>query len=183
MSDQPAASTQQALTRLAGLRVTTGFIFGAIVLWLAEPTRQSLAIGATVAGVGEGIRIWAAGHLHKSREVTSSGPYRWCAHPLYVGSSVMGVGLAIASGRVLVALLIAAYLATALTIAVKSEEAFLRRTFGDWYDRYRRGDPGSEAARHEQRRFSAAQARANREHRAVIGLLLAMILLAMKAFR
>jgi len=183
MSDQPVAWTQQAMARLAGLRVTTGFIFGAIVLWLAEPTQQSLTIGATVASVGEGIRIWAAGHLHKSREVTSSGPYRWCAHPLYVGSSVMGVGLAIASGRVVVALLIAAYLIVALTIAVKSEEAFLRRAFGDGYDRYRRGGEGSRAVSQGDRRFSVAQARANREHRAVIGLLLAMMLLALKAFR
>jgi protein-S-isoprenylcysteine O-methyltransferase Ste14 len=171
------------MARLAGLRVTIGFVFGAIVLWLAEPTRQSLTIGATVASVGEGLRIWAAGHLHKSREVTSSGPYRWCRHPLYVGSSVMGVGLAIASGRMIVAFLIGAYLIVALTIAVKSEEAFLRRTFGDWYDRYRRGDEESKAASHRDRSFRMAQARANREHRAVIGLLLAMMLLALKAFR
>jgi len=183
MSDQPVAWTHHTLARLAGLRVTTGFIFGAIVLWLAEPTQQSFMIGAAVATLGEGIRIWAAGHLHKSREVTSSGPYQWSAHPLYVGSSVMGLGLAIASGRALVAFLIAAYLIVALTIAVKSEEAFLRRTFGDWYDRYRRGGDGSGAVSQSDRRFSLAQARANREHRAVIGLLLAMMLLALKAFR
>jgi protein-S-isoprenylcysteine O-methyltransferase Ste14 len=183
MSDQPVAWTQHAMTRLAGLRVMTGFIFGAIVLWLAEPTPQSLAVGAIVASAGEGIRIWAAGHLRKSREVTSSGPYRWCRHPLYAGSSVMGVGLAIASGRVIVAFLIAAYLIVALTSAVKSEEAFLRRTFGDWYDRYRRGGDESKPARPSDRSFSLAQALANREHRAVIGLLLAMLLLALKAFR
>jgi len=170
------------MATLARLRVTTGFVFGAIVLWLAEPTRQSLTIGVTVASLGEGIRIWAAGHLHKSREVTSSGPYRWCAHPLYVGSSVMGTGLAIASGRVLVAFLIAGYLIVALTIAAKNEEAFLRRTFGDWYDRYRRGDERIEVASRRDRRFSVAQARANREHRALIGLLLALLLLALKAF-
>ncbi len=51
--------------------------------------------------------IWAAGHLNKSREVTASGPYRWVAHPLYVGSSIMGVGLAIASGSLIVAVVIA----------------------------------------------------------------------------
>jgi protein-S-isoprenylcysteine O-methyltransferase Ste14 len=170
------------MAMLARLRVTTGFVFGAIVLWLAEPTLQSFTIGVTVASVGEGIRIWAAGHLHKSREVTSSGPYRWCAHPLYVGSSVMGAGLAIASGRMVVALLIAGYLIVALTIAAKNEEAFLRRTFGDWYDRYRRGDQGRDVASRSDRRFSLAQARVNREHRAVIGLLLAVLLLALKAF-
>jgi protein-S-isoprenylcysteine O-methyltransferase Ste14 len=182
MSEQPVAWTQRAMARLSRLRVTAGFVLGGIVLWLAEPTRQSLTIGVTVACLGEGIRFWASGHLHKSREVTSSGPYRWCAHPLYVGSSVMGAGLAIASGRLIVAFLIVGYLIVALTTAARNEEAFLRTTFGDWYDRYRHGNEGTKLASRSDRPFSLAQARANREHRAVIGLLFAMLLLALKAF-
>ena len=92
-----------------------------------------------VAVAGEAMRIWAAGHLHKSREVTASGPYRWIAHPLYVGSSIMGLGLAIACRSLPIAVVIAVYLTTTLTAAIKSEEAFLRRTFGDQYDLYRQG--------------------------------------------
>lgn len=163
---------------LAPLRVAIGFVFGAIVLWLAQPSRETLVIGSLIACVGEAIRIWAAGHLHKSREVTSSGPYRWCAHPLYVGSSVMGAGLAIACGSVPAALCIALYVGVMLTMAAKNEEAFLRRTFGDRYDRYRRGDGGGDDA---SRRFSLAQALANREYRALVGLLIAVLLLALKA--
>ena len=163
------------MARLARFRVFAGFVLGAIVLWLAQPTGQTVAIGAAVAGVGEAIRIWAAGHLQKSREVTASGPYRWFSHPLYLGSSVMGGGLAIASGSVVVALVIAAYLVVAFTIAARSEEAFLKRTFGEAYDRYQQGavDAG--------RRFSWQQVRANREYRALIGFLLAVGLLALKA--
>ena len=59
---------------LARLRVTLGFVFGALVLALARPTPRSLAIGFGIAALGEAIRIWAAGHLNKSREVTTSGP-------------------------------------------------------------------------------------------------------------
>ena len=82
------------MARLARFRVFAGFVLGAIVLWLAQPTGQTVAIGAAVAGVGEAIRIWAAGHLQKSREVTASGPYRWFSHPLYLGSSVFyGLGI------------------------------------------------------------------------------------------
>ena len=51
----------------------------------------------------------------------------------------MGLGLAIACASVPVAVLIAIYLVTTLTAAIKSEEAFLRRTFGDQYDLYRSG--------------------------------------------
>src|SRR5206468_3622799 len=92
--------------RLARLRVPLGFVCGVVVLWLAQPTRESLVYGSGIAAIGEALRVWAAGHLNKSQEVTSSGPYRWTAHPLYVGSSVLGVGLAIASAILAAALLI-----------------------------------------------------------------------------
>lgn len=164
---------------LARWRVSLGFVFGALVLWLAHPTTRTLALGVPVAVAGEALRVWAAGHLNKSREVTASGPYRWFAHPLYVGSSVMGAGLAIASGSILVALLIAAYLAATLTAAIRSEEAFLRRTFGAEYVHYRRGDAADAGS--AGRRFAGSQAIANREHRAVAGLLIAIGLLLLKA--
>jgi protein-S-isoprenylcysteine O-methyltransferase Ste14 len=160
---------------LARMRVTLGFVFGVIVLVLARPTGRSLLAGMSIAACGEAIRIWAAGHLRKSREVTVSGPYRWCPHPLYVGSSVMAAGLAIASASVPVATLIAIYLVATLTAAIKSEEAFLRRTFGDQYDLYRRASGAS------GRRFSFAQVMANREYRAVAGLGIAILLLIWKA--
>jgi hypothetical protein len=108
--------------------------------------------------------------------VTSSGPYRWLAHPLYVGSCVMGAGLAIAAGSVIVTIVVAAYLAMTIRAAISNEEAFLRRTFGDRYDRYRRE---GEVDRH--RSFSPAQVMANREFRAVAGLLIAMLMLTWKA--
>jgi protein-S-isoprenylcysteine O-methyltransferase Ste14 len=165
---------------LARLRVALGFVMGALVLVLAQPSGRSLVAGMLVAVAGELLRIWAAGHLHKSREVTVSGPYRWTAHPLYVGSSIMGLGLAISCRSVTVAVVIALYLATTLTAAMKSEEAFLRRTFGDQYDLYRQGVAAARTQA-SPRQFSVAQAVSNREYRAVVGLLVAMLLLALKA--
>ena len=141
--------------------------------------------GRTIApeGIGweEALRIWAAGHLSKSREVTSSGPYRFFAHPLYVGSSIMGIGLAIASGSLPVAVLILVYLAATIGAAVRSEEAFLRQKFGDQYDRYRRGEIGARDSAARSRHFTLAQAIANREHRAMGGVVLAVLLLCLKA--
>jgi len=170
------------IAALARLRVALGWVFGLLVIVLAQPTGASIAIGMSVAAAGEAIRVWAAGHLNKSREVTSSGPYRWIRHPLYLGSTVMGIGLAIASRSAAVAVLVAVYLSGTFTAAIKSEEAYLRRTFGEQYDLYRSG----QAAKRRSplatgRRFSARQAIANREHRAVLGLLVAILLLVLKA--
>ena len=171
------------MATLARFRVALGFVSGVLVLVLAQPTGRSLTVGMSIAALGEAVRIWAAGHLRKSREVTVSGPYRWVAHPLYVGSSVMGVGLAIASASVPVAVLIAIYLAATLTAAIKSEEAFLRRTFGDQYDLYRSGVAAKRRERGavSRRAFSLRQAIANREYRAVAGLGIAVLLLIWKA--
>jgi hypothetical protein len=161
---------------LARRRVALGFACGVLVLWLARPTAVTLAAGVPIAVAGEAIRIWAAGHLRKSHEITRSGPYRFVAHPLYLGSSVIGAGLAVASGRMAVAAVVAAYLASTLTAAIRSEEAFLRRTFGDDYDRYRKS-----GAADDGRRFSLSRAVANHEHRAAMGVAGGVLLLLLKA--
>jgi protein-S-isoprenylcysteine O-methyltransferase Ste14 len=160
-------------------RVSLGFVLGFVVLALAKPTAATLTVGAAVAATGELLRLWAAGHLHKSREVTMSGPYRWFAHPLYVGSSIIGGGLAIASASVIAAVVIAAYLIVMLTAAIQSEEAHLRRLFGDRYAEYRRGAAARSSG--GGRRFNIRQAIANREHRTLGGLLIALLLLVLKA--
>lgn len=177
MSDPGGA----VVSLLARLRVSLGFLFGALVLWLAQPTTRSLMLGGLFAVFGEALRIWAAGHLNKSREVTTSGPYRWLAHPLYAGSAIMGAGLAIASANRVAAVLVAIYLGAAVTAAVRSEEAFLHRAFGERYERYRGSIAGGTATSDARRRFSAARAVANREHRAAIGLAIAVLLLLLKA--
>ncbi len=171
------------LSRIARLRVPTGFLSAILVLWLSRPTATLMLWGGLLAVVGEGIRVWASGHLRKSREVTSSGPYRWCAHPLYLGSSVMGAGLAVACGSWVVALIIALYLGITISAAIRTEEALLRGMFGDNYDRYRRGAPraGESDSSEGNRRFSLAQAIANREYRTVAGLVAAALLLLLKA--
>jgi protein-S-isoprenylcysteine O-methyltransferase Ste14 len=164
------------LELLARLRTRLGLVFGVAALFLAQPTLRTIAAGAAIAAIGEALRLWAAGHLNKSREVTVSGPYRWFAHPLYVGSSIMGAGLALASASVLVTILIALYLGVTIIAAVRTEEAFLRSHFGNDYRRYRSG-----AATGSPRRFSLARAFANGEHRTVAGLVAAVLLLVLKA--
>ena len=156
-------------------RVALGFGAAIVALWLADPTWTTWRLGLLVALIGEGIRVWAAGHLEKSREVTRTGPYRWSRHPLYAGSAVMAVGVVIAARHPVVAILGALYIGATIPAAIRAEEAFLRRTFGDTYDLYRRSE-----APPVQRRFSVARAIKNREYRAVLGLLAGFAVLALK---
>ena len=164
------------LQKIARLRVPLGFLFGGVVLWLADPTWRTLAAGAAVAVAGEAIRIWAAGHLEKAREVTSSGPYRLTRHPLYLGSTLIGIGLAIAAADIVVAVIIGIYLVTTLTAAVRTEERVLTEKFGAAYPEYRAGRMAV------ARSFSVERALRNREYRAAIGVVLVLGVLAGKAY-
>jgi protein-S-isoprenylcysteine O-methyltransferase Ste14 len=164
------------LRRIARFRVTIGFVCGALAIWLAHPTRETLSIGGAVALAGEAIRIWAAGHLEKGREVTSSGPYAFTRHPLYLGSTVIGLGLGYSSANWIVAALVVAYLLVTLTAAIRTEEAHLTDKFGAAYPAYRAG-----TASGVRRRFSTERALRNREYRALIGLLFVLAVFAWKA--
>ena len=161
--------------RLARHRVPLGFAFGVVCLWLAQPSWWSLALGLPVAALGEAIRVWAAGHLEKGREVTRSGPYRFTGHPLYLGSLFMGTGLAVAARSVPVAIVVFGYLAGTLVAAMRTEERWLRQQFGEEYRAYRAG-----AGTSGTRTFSVTRFWQNREHRALIGLLAAILLLALR---
>ena len=160
---------------LARRRVALGFLAAVATVLLARPTWMTWRAGLAVAVVGEAVRIWAAGHLEKSREVTRSGPYRWSRHPLYVGSTIMALGIVIAARSVIAAAIAAVYMTATLIAAIRTEEAFLARAFGDAYDRYReaRSEP-------MQRRFSLARAMRNREYRSAAGLAAGFALLALK---
>jgi protein-S-isoprenylcysteine O-methyltransferase Ste14 len=161
--------------RLARWRVPSGYALAIAALWLADPSWRSLTIGAVVGTIGEAIRVWAAGHLEKGREVTSSGPYAMTRHPLYLGSSIMALGFAIAARSVLVAALVALYMGVTIAAAIRSEEAHLTEKFGERYPAYREGRGPAVA-----RRFSAARAWRNREYRAVIGFAAILGVLAVR---
>lgn len=165
------------LRRIARLRVPIGFLSGAVVLWLAHPTLRTLTVGAIVAAAGEAIRVWAAGHLEKGREVTTTGPYTLTRHPLYVGSTIIGIGLSIACASVAVGALVLTYLAVTLTAAIRTEEAHLTEKFGEAYPDYRAGRVATTA-----RTFSFARAMRNREYRAILGLLVAIAALVLKTW-
>ena len=164
------------MTRLlARWRVFLGFVCAVMVLWLATPTTRSLLSGLVLVLAGEAVRVWAAGHLEKSKEVTQSGPYRYTKHPLYLGSSLIGFGIAVVANHVIAAVMVVAYLALTLTAAMRSEEAHLREKFGDAYDAY-----AQQRATPVARSYSFDRAIYNREHHTIAGLLGGLLLLGGK---
>ncbi len=164
-------------SRLARWRVPLGFVTFAAAFWLADPTPMSWQLGAGIGLVGQALRVWAAGHIEKGREVTRSGPYRHMRHPLYAGSAIMGAGFVVASASVWTAALAAAYFLVTYMAAVRSEEATLDQRFDGEYSAYRAGR-ATPSSSDGHRRFSARRAFGmNREFRSVAGLAAALFLL------
>ena len=82
-----AMSTMSLAGFLARRRVSLGFVFAVGVRYFWRGRRwTSLAAGAAIGAAGEAIRVWAAGHLEKGREVTTSR-----AVPFHAASALSGL--------------------------------------------------------------------------------------------
>lgn len=110
-------------------------------LVLSSPTPSHILMGALLALPGLFLRAVAAGYIVKDVSLARHGPYAHLRHPLYLGSFLSGLGLAVASGRWL---LTAAYLLLFPLIylrTIRAEEEELEIRFGPTWQRYRRVVP------------------------------------------
>jgi protein-S-isoprenylcysteine O-methyltransferase Ste14 len=158
----------------------------------ARPTRASVALGATLVVAGEGLRVWAAGHLRKTVELITSGPYAHTRNPLYLGRLLVFTGLCAAArlpyGASWIVLVAGAVVFFAYYLPRKErvEPARLLATHGERYRRYRSAVPAllpraTPYAAADRRAWSAARARANREHWMALALALALGWLVVRA--
>ena len=169
-------------------RVPAGWAVGVLVVALARPTPASLVLGLPLAVLGEAVRIWASGHIEKTRRLATGGPYAHSRNPLYVGSLLMALGVAVACASPWVVLAVAAYFLAFYPSVMREERGFLARTFPDehaaWVSSvplfWPRLTPGGPRAT----RFELARVRMNREWRTAAALpLLAALLLALPLLR
>ena len=121
---------------LSRLRVPAGYVAGVALLVLARPYPLSLAVGAALAAAGEALRIWASGHIEKTQHLATGGPYALTRNPLYLGSLLVGLGVAVAAASVWAALLAVAYFALFYPAVMQEEARFLRAKFGELYERW-----------------------------------------------
>jgi protein-S-isoprenylcysteine O-methyltransferase Ste14 len=105
-------------------------------LWLATPTPTVLWIGGILAALGLLIRAWAAGTIHKERELTTTGPYAHARNPLYVGSFLLGMGLAAAGGHWVWPVLFLAFYASVYGMTMRHEAELLGERFGERFEHY-----------------------------------------------
>ena len=118
------------------LKVLPVYLMGVILLVEARPSPDLLALGLPLITLGEGLRVWAAGHLRKNQEVTTSGPYAHVKNPLYLGTFLIMVGFCtVADQFILMAVGLTVFLAYYVPFKRRRESERLRQRFAQsWID-------------------------------------------------
>lgn len=159
------------------LRVPCGFLLLLTFATLSEPSRLSILIGIPVSALGLLLRGWASGHLAKDQQLATSGPYSYIRNPLYVGTLVGALGIAIASRNLWLGLIFAAAFGLIYLPAVELEEQHLSEIFPNYAayaKQVRRFLPVGRISG-SNRRFSFALYKRNEEYKALLGFLLAIL--------
>ncbi len=152
------------------------FIFAALLLfWFRRG--ELIWGGILLVCAGEGLRLWAAGHLRKDEVLTTSGPYAFVRNPLYIGSLAIATGFALMLGSSLLLFPLLAAFVLAYRAETRREEKVLRQKFGAVFDQYRQAVPSwfprlSRYPEASRERFRWRRALRNREYNAVLGILL-----------
>jgi protein-S-isoprenylcysteine O-methyltransferase Ste14 len=76
------------------------FIGAFLLVIFAKPHLPGILIGLVLILLGEGIRIWAAGHLQKNEILTVTGPYAYVKNPLYIGTILITIGFCILADNI-----------------------------------------------------------------------------------
>lgn len=165
-------------------RVRLGYPLAAIVLWFSRPVPESILLGGFVGLVGLCLRAYAAGHLRKQEVLTMTGPYAYTRNPLYLGSSILAIGAAIAMYSWISASLLLLYFAIFYSMVMRREEEELATRHGATFEDYARAVPlffprlqPAKLAGGAAGSFSLEQYRKNHEWHAALGFLLLLIAL------
>lgn len=163
-----------------------GTVLGIIFLLLMHPSIRSLWIGAVLSLAGALLRLWASGHIVKGRVLTRSGPYAFSRNPLYLGSFFMALGIIVGGQGYWLLPVFALFYLIFYVPVMRAEEQELLNGYGNEFIEYSKTVPlffpRFHPAGYTVSGFLWNQVLRNREHRTVIGLLLAEAVLILEYF-
>jgi protein-S-isoprenylcysteine O-methyltransferase Ste14 len=165
------------------LRVPFGLLLAAAFVWLAEPVLPTLLLGFPFAALGLGLRAWAAGHLRKNQQLTTSGPYAFVRNPLYLGTLLAALGCTVAAAQPGLAALAGAVFFFVYQPVMEQEEQHLANLFPE-YEAYAATVPQlipRIPPQLPQQGFSFSIYLRNREYKALYGFLAVYAFLIFKA--
>jgi len=140
MSSEPSFA-QKIYSLFLRARIPASILMALAIIVFAKPTLSSWLIGFSVVVIGEALRIWASGHIHKSAQVTCTGPYAMVRHPLYLGHFLIASGFCIAGDSLIAFIIVSISFFIIYIPTWKNEEKNLTELFGDTYTDFMANTP------------------------------------------
>ncbi len=125
------------ITRAIALACIIEFLIQGIPRFVHQT--QSIAfysIGSILIIMGNFIRSWAAGVLHKRKKVTCTGPYSLCRNPLYLGSGLVAIGFGFFLNDPWYWLALVFVAIFIYPVTIKNEEINMRSLHAEEWDQY-----------------------------------------------
>lgn len=186
---------EQITSLIAKRRVFLSWVFGICFLVFANPPGYVpskdallyLIIGLEIALIGECLRIWASGYLYKGQSLAVNGPFSYTRNPLYLGSFLIGAGFCFATGRLSLFIVFLIFFVMIFLSTIRREENTLWEQYGAEFQNYREKVPVFIPSLTSYNspvfnRFSWKQVKENKEHLAVIGVLIVTLYMIIRFY-
>ncbi len=115
-------------------RAFVGILCLIALLYLAEPTPTSIAIGFFLSIAGMFFRAWASGYINKDTQLATKGPYSLTRNPLYFGNFILGLGIAVAGDNIYSYAIFLAYYFLFFPFLMIREHKRLKKKFSAEYE-------------------------------------------------
>lgn len=129
------------LKRWFKLRFAILYPFGIFIALSSHLTARSLCAGIGFLIAGLLLRLWANGYAIKMDRLTTSGPYAFLRHPLYLGTFLVAAGLTIMLMPAYVGIPFMLVMLTVYCRTIKKEEQMLETKFKQSFLEYKRSVP------------------------------------------
>jgi protein-S-isoprenylcysteine O-methyltransferase Ste14 len=149
-SEKDAAAVRISPPLVFGVAIAAGFLLQRyalpLPLGLPEAVRTAAKLGAAL--FGGGLIVVALALFHRTKqdprpwestpEIVNRGAYRWSRNPMYLGMALIQGALGLSRSNGWVLLLLPPALVVVYWTAIRHEEAYLERKFGNSYLEYKR---------------------------------------------
>ena len=120
-----------------------GLILLLVCAYFTVPAGEPRIIaGFIIAAIGQIWRIYAAGVIHKNRQLASTGAYSLVRHPLYLGNLLVLGGFTLACGNWIVVAVVVFFFLFYYPAAIRYEDHKLESIFGEEWRSWSKNIPG-----------------------------------------
>lgn len=171
--------------RFKKLRLAFIYPIGIFAVLFFNSDDKSLRTGIVFIVIGFLIRIWANGYAIKMDKLTTSGPYAFVQHPLYLGTMLVTTGFAIMLNTSYLGVLFMVIVAVVYNRTIKKEEKMLKDKFKEIYLDYKKSVPPIlpkliPYRKGEKWKFSFKRLVRSKEHKAILWVIILIIIIHLK---